>query len=380
MDNDINEKLKQKYEENAIFDEKFPSIHFKIRKINRISNILFKLCSLGIISIIAVGIVTEYAIKAKYSEMVNAVHEKVNSDGGIKSYTNIVSNIKNSVVSIGDSEANLMSGEFYKNNSTGIVIDKYNKIITSYSNIKGLEKIYVKLPGNNEVIVEADLIVGDDDLDIAIIQISLNCEVELVTFSQEKEVLAGDSAVLLSNSTGDTYIDSIIPGVVTSPNRRVTIGKYNNINILELNTNISEVNKSGGIFNLNGELIGIANKKITEKINNNGLYYAIDVNLINTLVDSVNKVKEYIGVVDGGFIESDEKNSGGFYIERINTNSSAYDSGLRATDIIYEIDNIKINNMNSMYLALNNKTNNDTIICKVLKDGIIKEIEIVIQK
>lgn len=381
MDDDIKEKLRQEDEKEVIFDEKFPSIHFKIRKINKITNLFFKICALVILAGITGGMVTEFSIKAKYSDMVNTVHERINANEGLTSYQKVISKVRNSIVSIGESEDNLVNNVFSKGNSTGIVIDKYNKIITSYSNIKDLENIYVKLPIEGNPIVTAEFIIGDEDLDIAIIQIPINNELEPVTFSQNKNLLAGDTSILVSNSTGDDYIDSIIPGVITSPNRKITIGKYNNINLLELNTNINEVNKSGGIFNSNGELIGIASNKITQKVNNDGLYYGIDNNLISAFSDSINKVKDYIGVIEGGFVESiDESSVSGFYIERINRNSNAYKSGLRPTDIISEIDDVNITSMNKMYLALNNKKNDDIITCKVLKDGEIKEIQIKVQK
>lgn len=381
MDNKFKEKLRKEIEEEeAMFSEKFPSIHFKIRKINRITNIFFKLCILVILAGFVGGMVTELSIKSKYNEMVNTVHERISSSEGPISYQKIVSKVKNSIVSIGENEDNLRDSIYSNNNSTGIVIDKYNKIITSYSNIKNLKDIYVKLPIENNIIVKAELIIGDEDLDIAIIQVSIDHELEPVTFSN-RDLLAGDTSILISNSTGDEYIDSIIPGIITSPNRKITIGKYKNISLLELNTNINEFSKSGGIFNLNGDLIGIANKKITEKINSNGLYYAIDNNLINTFSDSINKVKDYIGIIEGGFVEStDEESISGFYIERINTNSNAYKAGLRPTDIIYEIENIQITSMNKMYSALKNKQNNEIITCKVFKDGEMKEIQIKVQR
>ena len=64
----------------------------------------------------------------------------------------------------------------------------------------------------------------------------------------------------------------------------------------------------------------------------------------------------------------------------MNTNSNAYNSGLRPTDIIYEIENVKITSMNKMYLALKDKKNNDIITCKVFKDGEIKEIQVKVKK
>ena len=243
MDDEFKEKLKREIEEEAIFDQKFPSIHFKIRKMNRITKLFFKLFMIVILAGIIGGMITELSIKSKYNEIVNTVHERLNSNESLTSYQKIISKVRKSIVSIGESEDNLINNIYSNKSSTGIVIDKYNKIITSYSNIKNLKDIYVKLPTENNIIVKADLIIGDEDLDIAIIQVSIDHELEPVTFASNENLLAGDTSILISNSTGDEYIDSIIPGVITSVNRSITMGKYDNIKLLELNTNINEFNK-----------------------------------------------------------------------------------------------------------------------------------------
>ena len=382
MNDDLREKLKKELEEQeAIFNEKFPSIHFKVRKVNRITNLFLKICVLIVLAGITGGMVTELSIKSKYSEMVNTVHERIYSNEGPSSYQQTIDKIRKSIVSISDSEENLKNKIYSNHSSTGIIIDKYNKIITSYSNIKGLTDIYVKLPLSENEIARAELIIGDEDLDIAVIQISLDYNLEPVIFSTQETLLAGDDLMLVSNSIGDDYVDTVIPGVITSPNRKITIGKYNDINLLEINTNINDFNKSGGIFNSNGELIGVANQRITNKVNNRGLYYGIDKNLITSFVESVNKVKSYIGVIEGGFVESTEENGhNGFYIERINTSSNGYDAGLRPTDIIYEIDGVKITSMNKMYIALKDKNNNDVVNCKIYKNGSLQDMQIVVQK
>ena len=59
--------------------------------------------------------------------------------------------------------------------------------------------------------------------------------------------------------------------------------------------------------------------------------------------------------------------------------SSAYDSGMRPTDILFEIDGTNIDNMETLVENLNQYNNEDTIICKVLRNGRIKVLKLEIE-
>ena len=150
---------------------------------------------------------------------------------------------------------------------------------------------------------------------------------------------------------------------------------------LELNANINEINSSGAIVNAKGELIGVASYKFTKDINREGLYYGLGLDVIKEIINSVNEIKDMLGVIEGGFVNNgNNSNISGFYVERIDQGSNAYDSGLRPTDIIVSIEGSEINSISDLYRILNSKKNNNSIKCGVLKGGEIKELEIKINK
>jgi len=357
-------------------DINFPSIQFKQKKIRSMVKIFIRYLILLSIAIIIGILVSSIIMNIKYKKIADKINNKTNSGDISIEYSNLIKKVRESIVTIGDSEDALNQDKYIDGNVTGIIIEGDGKILTSYSKIKNMKDIYVKLPIIDSEPIKGDVVAFNDDIDMAIIQVMYKEELMPIKFAKDSEKKEGESIVLISNATGDDYIDNIIPGIITSTNRQLNVeGK--NYDLIEVNTPINTINTGGIISNLNGELIGVASKKVTDDVGNNGVYYAVNFSSLEKVVNSTNEIKDILGVLEGGFI-SDENTTNvvGLYVSRINQNGSAYRSGLRPTDIIFEIDGQKINDISEILKVLKNKKNGDTITCKVMRDGQVEEIEI----
>lgn len=357
-------------------DINFPSIQFKQKKIRSMVKIFIRYLILLSIAIIIGILVSSIIMNIKYKKIADKINNKTNSGDISIEYSNLIKKVRESIVTIGDSEDALNQDKYIDGNVTGIIIESDGKILTSYSKIKNMKDIYVKLPIIDSEPIKGDVVAFNDDIDMAIIQVMYKEELMPIKFAKDSEKKEGESIVLISNATGDDYIDNIIPGIITSTNRQLNVeGK--NYDLIEVNTPINTINTGGIISNLNGELIGVASKKVTDDVGNNGVYYAVNFSSLEKVVNSTNEIKDILGVLEGGFI-SDENTTNvvGLYVSRINQNGSAYRSGLRPTDIIFEIDGQKINDISEILKVLKNKKNGDTITCKVMRDGQVEEIEI----
>ncbi|WP_300386398.1 S1C family serine protease [Clostridium sp.] len=378
MHKDFKDKIKDREE---YIDENFPSIQFKIRRIKRNFRFCIKISSIFLLAIISGTLFSKYALRLKYQDSFNNFQDGVSfqSKEGTNTleYSKIITKVKDSIVTIGESENNVSQNDYFINNSTGIIIDEYGKILTTYSNIKDIKSIYVKLPIKESKPIKAELIASDEKIDIAILKVESNYELKPVKLSNSIESIEGENVVLISNCVGDDYIDSIIPGIITSTNRKLNISG-NKYNLLEVNIPINEMNTGGALLNINGELIGIASYKVSQEKNQQGLNYAINLNSLNKIISTSSEIKRILGVLEGGFINYDDNSeSVGLYIERV---EGYYDEGLRPTDILFEVNNSKVNSMDELYGILKSEKGKDNISCKVMRNGKIKELEIKLNK
>lgn len=373
----MNKKLKDKFNDKDEFmNENFPSIQFKRKRTKSNIKMIGKLLSLLIIAGLSGALFSSLVIESKYRDLVNELNDKLEKNTITLEYSGLIEKVKQSLVTISDSEANLIPNKYFDSNTTGVIIESNGKILTNYSKIKNFKNIYVKLPSVGAKPVKAEIVVANENMDIALIQV--NCDEELIPikFVMKSDIVEGEKIFLISNSTSSDYIDNIIPGIITATNRSINT---NNIKykVLEINTPITAMNTGGIISNINGEIIGIASYKITNDMNQNGLYYALDFSSLEEVVSSTNEIKDILGISEGGFINSDKWNNvGGFYIAAINQERGSYKSGLRPTDIIFEMDGKKITSITQMSEILKNKLPGDTLKCKVMRSGEVKDLEI----
>lgn len=373
----MNKKLKDKFNDKDEFmNENFPSIQFKRKRTKSNIKMLGKLLSLLIIAGLSGALFSILVIENKYKDLVNELNAKLEKNTITLEYSGLIEKVKQSLVTISDSEVNLTQNKYFDSNTTGVIIESNGKILTNYSKIKNFNNIYVKLPSIGAKPVKAEIVVANENMDIALIQV--NCDEELIPikFVMKSDIVEGEKIFLISNSTSSDYIDNIIPGIITATNRSIST---NNIKykVLEISTPITAMNTGGIISNINGEIIGIASYKITNEMNQNGLYYALDFSSLEEVVSSTNEIKDILGISEGGFINSDKWNNvGGFYIAAINQERSSYKSGLRPTDIIFEMDGKKITSITQMSEILKNKLPGDTLKCKVMRSGEVKDLEI----
>lgn len=373
----MNKKLKDKFNDKDEFmNENFPSIQFKRKRTKSNIKMIGKLLSLLIIAGLSGALFSSLVIESKYRDLVNELNDKLEKNTITLEYSGLIEKVKQSLVTISDSEANLIPNKYFDSNTTGVIIESNGKILTNYSKIKNFKNIYVKLPSVGAKPVKAEIVVANENMDIALIQV--NCDEELIPikFVMKSDIVEGEKIFLISNSTSSDYIDNIIPGIITATNRSINT---NNIKykVLEINTPITAMNTGGIISNINGEIMGIASYKITNEMNQNGLYYALDFSSLEEVVSSTNEIKDILGISEGGFINSDKWNNvGGFYIAAINQERGSYKSGLRPTDIIFEMDGKKITSITQMSEILKNKLPGDTLKCKVMRSGEVKDLEI----
>lgn len=363
---------------NNIQKENIPSIKFK-RKKRKSTTILFT--KIIFLIIITAGISTFFStlvFNIKYKDLVDKMNKKMEDDNASLEYSNVINKVKDSLVTIGVSKESLTQNKYVDGNTTGIIIESSGKIVTNYSTIKDMKEIYVKLSFVGSEPLKAEIIFSNEGIDIAIIKVDCDEDLTPIKFASSDKIIDSQRILLISNSTSDEYIDNLVPGIVTSKNRKIDV-ENKNYNLFEVNTPINKFNTGGIISSLKGELIGVASKKLTDDMNISGLYYAIDLSSVGKVANYANKIKDMLGIIEGEFIKGNSVDSCmEFYVARVNQNGNSYKAGLRPTDIILEIDGQKINKITQVFEMLKNKKNGDTVTCKVMRSGDVRDIEIIL--
>ena len=224
--------------------------------------------------------------------------------------------------------------------------------------------------------IEANILVENEDRNLAIIKIEFDGELQAIKIADSDSIREGQGIVVLGNAIGDEYIGSSIPGIITSRNEKLNIGEGKSQSLLQINALINEKNTGGAICNSKGELVGIADLTITNERNEDGLYYGIQMEELQDMINSTNVFKRILGIIEGGVVTDEARDFAGFYIQELDKYGNAYLAGVKPTDIIIDIDGYEVVNADELIQLLQDKKKDDILHCKILSDGEMKSIDI----
>lgn len=259
---------------------------------------------------------------------------------------------------------------------SGVILSKDGYIVTNHHVIDGASKITVTTRSGKSF--EAKLIGSDSATDLAVLKIEAE-DLQPAVLGDSSKLNVGDTAVAIGNPLGSLG-GTVTSGIISALDREVTIDNQK-MQLLQTNAAINPGNSGGGLFNANGELIGIVNAKSSgDSIE--GLGFAIPINrakeIINNLIENgYVKGRASLGVtlVNGSdsFFEEDTTQ---VYIYEVSKGGAADKAGLKRGDQILKIDNTSIKDISDVTTIISNHSAGDTIKMTVLRDTQTKTITV----
>lgn len=259
---------------------------------------------------------------------------------------------------------------------SGVILSKDGYIVTNHHVIDGASKITVTTRSGKSF--EAKLIGSDSATDLAVLKIEAE-DLQPAVLGDSSKLNVGDTAVAIGNPLGSLG-GTVTSGIISALDREVTIDNQK-MQLLQTNAAINPGNSGGGLFNANGELIGIVNAKSSgDSIE--GLGFAIPINrakeIINNLIENgYVKGRASLGVtlVNGSdsFFEEDTTQ---VYIYEVSKGGAADKAGLKRGDQILKIDDTSIKDISDVTTIISNHSAGDTIKMTVLRDTQTKTITV----
>lgn len=303
------------------------------------------------------------------------------------STSEIVKKTADSVVEI--STESVVTGSFaqqyvQQGAGSGVIISQDGYILTNNHVINGANSVKVRLRDSTEY--DATIIGSDSDNDIALLKVSAT-GLSPATFGDSNSLAVGDYVVAIGNPLGELG-GTVTDGIISALARKVTI-EDTQMTLLQTNAQVNPGNSGGGLFNANGELVGIVNAKqsATEV---EGIAFAIP---INNVLDILSDLKEYgyvTGKVDLGIdftdITSDETafyygvNQTGCYVLSVDSGSNAEKAGVTRGDLVTKVNDTDVSSSSDITTALEKAEVGDTVTFTVSRRGTSKTISFVLEE
>lgn len=310
----------------------------------------------------------------------NSAPQTVVSSGGGMTIGQIAAKASSSVVEI-TCTSQVQGYSFFGGPTTyesqsagsGVIIAENGYIITNNHVVEGAETINVTLYDGSEY--EAKLIGTDSKSDIGVIKIEAT-GLNAATIGDSSQIMVGDTAVVIGNPLG-TLGGSVTNGIISAAERQVTINNET-MNLIQTNAAINSGNSGGGLFDGNGNLIGIVNAKDSGFTSSGatieGIGFAIPINdamdVAEQLITS-GKVTDraVLGVTVQTVTQDNGTMKAGLYIAEIASGGGADKAGLHAGDQIIRADGAEVNSYTELSAVLKQHKPGETINVTVLRDG-----------
>lgn len=264
---------------------------------------------------------------------------------------------------------------------SGIIISSEGYILTNYHVVKAAD---TKINNDSNTIVEvylsdnrqakAKFIGGDQETDLAVIQIDLD-NLPTATLGDSSKLKVGELAVAIGNPLGLEYAGTVTTGVISALNREVD-SELNSLKLIQTDAAINPGNSGGALLNSNGEVIGINSIKIAQT-GLEGLGFAIPINDAKPVVEQLikyGKVKgrPFIGITGEEITEIIAETYNldvGILVRSILNDSGAEKAGIKRGDIIVELAGKKVKTMSELNEVKKEYKAGDTVNIKVKRDN-----------
>jgi len=239
---------------------------------------------------------------------------------------------------------------------TGFIFDERGYILTNYHVIESAEEITVSMPSGKTY--EAELIGGDQDIDLAIIKIDADEDLPTVTLGDSDKIRIGEDAIAIGNPLG--LQNTVTVGVVSAIHRSIPKpdGNGNYVDLIQTDATINPGNSGGPLLNIYGEVIAINTAiAVDPELGSVNIGFAIPINIAKRFADSVMETgsfqRAYLGVYISNITEELKKSLGlkvdkGVYVQDLVPGGAAEKAGIKVNDVIVEVNGKKMENVDDL--------------------------------
>ena len=263
---------------------------------------------------------------------------------------------------------------------SGVIFSSDGYIITNHHVVEDGESVRITTFDGTEY--DAQLIGSDAKSDIAVLKVDAD-NLTPAVLGDSSQVQVGDTAIVIGNPLG-TLGGTITDGIISATSRTITINDQA-MELLQTNAQINSGNSGGGLFDGNGNLIGIVNAKDSGTTSSGttieGLGFAIPINTAYDIAQQLIENGEVtnratIGVYLQELTQPSGKYAAGLYITEVIKGSGAESAGLMAYDRIVKANGKSISNYEDLSTALLGKNVGDPFEMTVERNG--KQIDVTV--
>ncbi|WP_061707036.1 serine endoprotease DegQ [Pseudenterobacter timonensis] len=268
---------------------------------------------------------------------------------------------------------------------SGVVINAAKGyVLTNNHVISQADKISVQMNDGREF--DAKLIGGDDQSDIALLQIQNPTNLTQIAIADSDKLRVGDFAVAVGNpfGLGQTATSGIISAL-----GRSGLNLEGLENFIQTDASINRGNSGGALLNLNGELIGINTAILAPGGGSIGIGFAIPSNMARTLAQQLidfGEVKRGLLGIKGMEMSADIAKAfnlnvqRGAFVSEVLPGSGSAKAGVKSGDVIVSLNGKPLSSFAELRSRIATTEPGTKVKLGLLRDGKPLDVEVTLDK
>ncbi len=259
---------------------------------------------------------------------------------------------------------------------SGVIVTSDGYILTANHVVAEADEVKVSIPGNKKEYT-ARIVGKDHATDIAVLKINAN-NLPAVTLADSEQLEVGDIVIAIGNPFGlnQTVTSGIISALGRSGLRLPGVNQYQDF--IQTDAAINPGNSGGALVDSLGRLIGINTAIVSPSGGNNGIGFAVPVNLarnvMERLINGGKVTRGRIGVypqdIDDALARQfNLPTQDGALIGDVEPNSPADKAGLKAGDVIVAVNGKTISGSENLKVTISQLLPGTQATLKIFRNG-----------
>ncbi len=263
---------------------------------------------------------------------------------------------------------------------SGVVIAEGGYVLTNNHVIEDGSAFQVLMPNGDKV--DATLVGADSAMDLAVLKVTEQADTLVpVTIGSSESLPVGSTVIAIGNPGGEILANTVTRGIISALERS-SVSSNNttrNVNYIQHDAPISSGNSGGGLFDYQGNLIGINTLKYGGSYYSSGSYeglgFAIPVEtaypIAQQLIEYGKVIRPQIGVTvkdqEGPDEPMNEYAPASVCIYGVNEGSPAAAAGLKQYDFITAVNGQRVTSSRELTTLLDTFKPGDSVTLTIVR-------------
>jgi serine protease Do len=258
---------------------------------------------------------------------------------------------------------------------SGVIVSEDGYIITNNHVIDQADEIKIILYNGDEL--DAEIVGTDPGSDIAVLRVDAE-DLSAISMGNSDEIRVGEMVLAIGSPLSRDLAQTVSKGIVSASGRS-SLGLNAFENYIQTDAAINPGNSGGALVNMDGQLIGINTAIASRSGGNQGIGFAIPVNMVREVMEALitdgRVARGYLGLWWSSDVDETMaralgmERAVGFVVSSVEKDGPADQAGIQEGDVIMSLNGEEVKDWTDFRVEIGTTPPGETITLEIFRDG-----------